>query len=666
MQGAELRVQSEFEGMPEIPAHVWEEIDKGFHKYLFFETVKRGHRRYTCTACHKTFDEGELVLKDLMSAEDFALFHAKHNDEAECPLCGARATVKNVKVCDVTRFWASNCVAVFMANNHDDVWIRCVYADRGYCYNPKEQMISLTGKTSTFESNRYHLTPGSAVHWKAWGRDYPLRLANIPEEPFSWNHNMFMEKYHYSIVWATESGIEDTFLRYNGMDSGNCRYGYNYPVRYLCHYARHPQLEMLLKLGHNSAVWNVVMENSDNKQIMNWDAKTPWELFGLTRKEYNRWGAGPRYHRFDINILKIYKRMKGKGERDFEYAEELEKVFYNLQGAYGFIAKAKRMGAEIRELMRYIRRVQKNSGGACWHCIGITLEGAYTLWCDYINLAEGAGQGKSVSVMPKDLKAAHDKLLEAKKKRDAKQARQWARQQAKQRRMTEQERARQEIDDIKQASRKNAKTLRKKAEGFAASEKYPTFERIYKRLASKYTWGNERFTIYAPTSIADVIYDGMFLSHCVGKDWGTEPGWRRYLNRIRSGESFLLFLRHTDKQDEPYYILEVEPGGTVRQKRTVLDRQDDRDIDDIKAFIAEWQAAIQSKLTAKDKQAAQKSREIRVEEYAELRRNKVEVRNGFLRGKLLADVLEADLLEVGFATDETKNIKSREGRKKAV
>lgn len=641
--------RNEFDGMPEIPAEVYEQIDKGFHKYLFFETIKRGHRRYTCTACHKTFEEGKLVLRDIMSSADFGLFHAMHNDEAECPLCGTMATVKNVKVCDVTKFWSSNCVVVFMANGPEDVWMRAIYADRGYCYakdNDGTLRVKLNGVTSHFESARYHLVPGHYDMWKAWGRDCPLEWCKYAEEPFSWNHGLYVEKYFYHVAYVAD--LKDTFLRYHGMDYPYLSQQF---VRYLCHYAEHPQLEMLSRLGHRFLVDEVVMQNRENTSLLDWSAKKPWDLYRLSKQEYNDWEK----YRYDLDVYKLFKRIKGKGKRDWERAYELERCFHGLKNAYKFIATTRRMKVNVREVMNYVGRVQQNSGGGCWHCPGITLHEAYTLWEDYINLAEGLGRGKTISVMPKDLKAAHDVLLGAKQKQDAKQ-----------KHLSERKRITNEINEIKRASRRNAKQLRKKAESLASGEKYPTFTRIYQRLAPKYTWGNEQFTICAPSSIADVIYDGLFLSHCVGKEWGAEPGWRRYLNRIRSGESFLLFLRHTKKQDEPYYILEVEPGGTVRQKRTVLDRQDERDKDKVFAFIAEWQAVIASRMTEKDKQQAQKSREIRVEEYAELRRNKVEVRNGFLRGKLLADVLEADLLEVGFAAEETKEIKPREGRKKAV
>lgn len=644
--------KNEFAGMPEIPAHVYEQIDKGFHKYLFFETVKRGHRRYTCTACHQTFDEGELVLKDLMSAEDFALFHAKHNDEAECPLCGARATVKNVKVCDVSRLWESRCTAVFMANGYDDVWVRCIYADRGYRYRPKEGTRYLAGHTLTFESNRYHLQPGVAVGWKRFAKDSPLYRTAIFEEPFSWNHSMFMEKYGYSTVWVNEEGIEGTFLRYNGIQKSDGRFSHGYPIRYLCHYARHPQLEMLMKLGHRSTVNSVVLQNCENTRILDWNAKKPWEMFRLTRKEYNRWGQAASWCRFDIDVLKIYKRMHGKGERDFEYAEELEKVFCTKTNAYKFLAKVKRLGLSLPEVIKYIRRVQASSMGGCHHCPGITLGGAYTLWEDYIDLADGLGRLATVSLMPKDLKSEHDVLLgimNGKREREARlAAKKHAADAKKERERIEREKERGIRTDAKREAAKLGKT-------------HPGIAKFYEKIVAKYAWGNDTYTVVVPRDCYDILYDGMKLGHCVGNVY--KSGWLRYLDRTRAGESFLLLLRRTKAPDVPYCTLEVEPGGVVRQKRFAGDAEVD---DSVKAFLALWQAAIAPRMTKKDKQAAERSREIRLAEYAELRQNKTIVHNGHLRGKLLADVLEADLLEVGFATDETKNIKPREGRKKAV
>ena len=70
--------------------------------------------------------------------------------------------------------------------------------------------------------------------------------------------------------------------------------------------------------------------------------------------------------------------------------------------------------------------------------------------------------------------------------------------------------------------------------------------------------------------------------------------------------------------------------------------------EDIKAFtpfLREWQQYVKKMLSDEEKELAKASRETRLREYKELRDKKEPVRNGLLAGKLLADVLEADLME---------------------
>jgi len=106
-----------------------------------------------------------------------------------------------------------------------------------------------------------------------------------------------------------------------------------------------------------------------------------------------------------------------------------------------------------------------------------------------------------------------------------------------------------------------------------------------------------------------------------------------------------LFLRKTEQPDKPYYTLEVEPGGVIRQKRTEYDRQN-KDIEEASEFLKEWQREIQKRITASDKKLADKSRQLRIESYAEMRKKKVKINGGLFQGKYLADVLEADLMEM--------------------
>ena len=91
-------------------------------------------------------------------------------------------------------------------------------------------------------------------------------------------------------------------------------------------------------------------------------------------------------------------------------------------------------------------------------------------------------------------------------------------------------------------------------------------------------------------------------------------------------------------------IFFVPRNGTVRQKRTYYDRQN-ADIEQAKVFLLRWQKQLTKKLNKEDKILAFKSRDLRKKEIEELRKNKVKV-NGFgYRGKLLADLLEEDLME---------------------
>ena len=100
----------------------------------------------------------------------------------------------------------------------------------------------------------------------------------------------------------------------------------------------------------------------------------------------------------------------------------------------------------------------------------------------------------------------------------------------------------------------------------------------------------------------------------------------------------------TAEIDKPYYTLEVEPNGTIRQKRTYFDRQND-DLKDAEKFLKEWQKVVAGRLTESDRKKAEKSRDLRTQEFEQLRRDDVRIHVGDLAGQRLVDVLVADLME---------------------
>lgn len=168
-------------------------------------------------------------------------------------------------------------------------------------------------------------------------------------------------------------------------------------------------------------------------------------------------------------------------------------------------------------------------------------------------------------------------------------------------------------------------------------ERYPHVDTICQSLKRKYEYADADYTVLAPACVEDVIREGRNLSHCVADS-------DRYWDRMERHEAYVLFLRRTSEIEKPYYTLEIEPDGTVRQKRTQYDRQE-ADIEQATLFLAQWQKVITQRLTEEDKRLAAVSRNLRLQQFEQLRSDKVIIHGGYLSGKLLVDVLLADLME---------------------
>ncbi len=226
-----------------------------------------------------------------------------------------------------------------------------------------------------------------------------------------------------------------------------------------------------------------------------------------------------------------------------------------------------------------------------------TLRQVITTWKDYLNMAKKAKMDVKNELIykPKNLRQSHAEV-------------------------------------IKIIETKHIKELEKETK-----KKFPKVNTNCKIL-SKYEWGNEKYTIIAPKGIEDIITEGITLRHCIHTcDY--------YFERIQTKETYLMFLRRTGEEDTPYYTLEIEPSGNIRQKRTLGDNQN-KDFEEAVPFIKEWQKVISKRLTEEDKALGKISNEMRKKELAVLYKEDKRIWNGPLQGQSLAAVLEADFMEV--------------------
>ncbi len=170
------------------------------------------------------------------------------------------------------------------------------------------------------------------------------------------------------------------------------------------------------------------------------------------------------------------------------------------------------------------------------------------------------------------------------------------------------------------------------------AERFSLVNGICEEIKQKYEFEDESYAVLVPNGIEDILMEGKILQHCMDKT-------DRYFERISNRETYIFFLRKTEDRGKPYYTLEVEPNGTIRQKRTLGDKQNP-DIEAAKIFLKTWQQEIQRRITQEDKLLGEESRKLRVSGYAKLREEKSKIWNGVLAGRLLVDVLEEDLMEI--------------------
>lgn len=211
-------------------------------------------------------------------------------------------------------------------------------------------------------------------------------------------------------------------------------------------------------------------------------------------------------------------------------------------------------------------------------------------WKDYLSMAErlGIDVDDEIIFRPKELLKRHDDLLE-------------------------------EINSAKEDEQ--AEEMKKK---------FPKAESILKSIKKIYEYEGEDFIITVPTSIKQIMEDSRKLHHCAGAS-------ERYYERIESHETYIMFLRKKSLPQRAWYTLEVEPGGTVRQKRSEFNRQPD--LKTVNAYIKEWQKTLKDRLDEQQKTLQEESRLKRVQEMDQLKSSKN------VRDNQLYDLLQGDLLE---------------------
>ena len=99
-------------------------------------------------------------------------------------------------------------------------------------------------------------------------------------------------------------------------------------------------------------------------------------------------------------------------------------------------------------------------------------------------------------------------------------------------------------------------------------KKYQNIEANKEKTEKHFAFENKELVIMVPGRPSDITEEGRRQHHCVGTN-------ENYISRMNASVAFILFLRKKEAPDEPYYTLEVEYDGNVKQAYGKFDRKPD-------------------------------------------------------------------------------------------
>lgn len=271
------------------------------------------------------------------------------------------------------------------------------------------------------------------------------------------------------------------------------------------------------------------------------------------------------------------------------------------------------------QCMNYIKRQQAESYPTR------SYQQVLNTWADYMRMAKDLNKKLNDEMIyrPKSLKLRHDEYAEeCNRKRKLIQARH---------------------------DREYAKEQKKKLDA-----KFPDARKILKDIKAKFEWSNNEYIIVVPDHLTDIIFEGQQLHHCAG---ATD----RYFDRICQRETYIVFLRKAAAPKEPYYTIEVEPGGAIRQHRGMYDEEPEIEL--VKPALKEWQKEIRKRMKEEDRKAAEISKKKRAENIKELEEKKnLRVLKALMDDFMDIEDIEAE--EERSKTEETEHKKAGKGKEK--
>lgn len=489
---------------PELPEQrILEYTDQViFHELHYLYYKKRGVRAtVACSKCGGVSDERWKPGINYESQFKKLIQEPRIGELGICPMCGVKGEFMPQ---GRAKSFYRQISHLFLGQRYKENGMVFRYIEVGkewqlqlICGEKEPEMYSAREQLDGIEIARAYFEPGKKMqidynkHNQLSGTDFwddcnLYGLANITIRE-GW------------ILPETYQNMEGTFLRYSAMEEYQKAAGNINPVDYIERYIQTPQIEMLVKMGLINIVkelvkchYGIVADETANKVDT---------FFGI-RKERVKQLIETDGNTEILRVMQM-ERMTDQRWTD-EQVERMAEIGIDstqIMQALGHTT--------IQKLLNHISKYAGcEYGTMCSTAIG-RLKTVTQTYFDYLGMREALGYdlNNSVYLFPRDLPAAHNKMINEYNKQKA---------------------------DLR---------LREVA------KKYPLIKKHYRKLRRTFYFEDENFLIRPARNAEEIVMEGRILHHCVGGD--------NYLKKHNDGTSTILFLRNVKEPEMPYITVEI-------------------------------------------------------------------------------------------------------------
>lgn len=439
-------------------------------EFIYYQKTKK-YIHCFCSACGESFTldrsgSYEAEVTNCMEPEKVI-----HNEPGKCPKCRRKITFRAKGRSKKPQYL----YAMFMyAEKHgDSILFRNIEVKKHYT-NEDLSWIQ------TSETQRVLVTEGKRAHkwrrdtWKGgWTENDSDNVGNIYDghiHPSCWRvaKTSFLKKYDMQSLFTNMEFQYSCCYGYYERSANSRKF-----LKIAIQLAHHPELEYVIKSGYGKIAEKVIYGAEKLRR-----GKKPWEIFGIRADRM-------KDLKKDQDNLELYRIEAQSGKRFSP-----EEVNY-LQGVNEWYWQ------EIEKIMPYASLTKQ-----AHYAAKQTEDGKYSsvssfvlAWGDYLRMKSEAGyEMDSIAIFPKDLQAAHDRIV----------------------------------------LELNAQKEKKRAE--EVNQKFKGIPKRYKQDEKKYSWEYEGLTIRMAQNAGELVKESADLHHCVGIS-------DQYMRKMDKGETYILFLR---------------------------------------------------------------------------------------------------------------------------